>query len=382
MSLIQEPSTELRLPAAPACRAPSDVLKVAIVGCGKIADAHVEEVGKRPEARVVALCDREPLMAEQLGARYGIEPQYSDLGRLLAAEKPDVVHIATPPQSHSALARQALEAGCHVFVEKPVTLDAGSTRALVEYAQRCGRKLTVGYSTLFEPPAVRLREMVRGGTLGEPVHLESFYGYDLSSPFGAALLADPDHWVRKLPGQLFHNVLDHVVGKVVEYLPDERPAVTARAFTRSQSRTGPPLLDELRVILEGERTSAYLTFTAHARPVGHYLRLFGTANTAHADFAARLVTLEERPRLPGALGRLQPGFGKARQYAREAFQNLRAFARSEFHFFAGMNRLVAGFYASILQDTDPPIPYRDIIRVGEIMDEIWSQVAAQQEALG
>jgi ornithine cyclodeaminase/alanine dehydrogenase-like protein (mu-crystallin family) len=74
-------------------------LKVVIVGCGKIADAHVEEVGKVTLAEVVAVCDREALMAEQLAVRYGVPRHFSDFAAMLDAVRPDVVHITTPPQS-------------------------------------------------------------------------------------------------------------------------------------------------------------------------------------------------------------------------------------------------------------------------------------------
>src|ERR1043165_332071 len=64
------------------------VLKVAVVGCGKIADGHVEEIQKMPErARVVAVCDREILLAEQIAVRYGIAGRYDRFEELLDREK-------------------------------------------------------------------------------------------------------------------------------------------------------------------------------------------------------------------------------------------------------------------------------------------------------
>src|ERR1700722_8648497 len=107
-------------------------LKIAIVGCGKIADGHIEEILKMPEvARVVAVCDLELLMAEQVALRYRIDRFYDRFDRLLDTERPDVVHITTPPQSHLPLALAALDAGCHVYVEKPFTLCAADLRALL-----------------------------------------------------------------------------------------------------------------------------------------------------------------------------------------------------------------------------------------------------------
>lgn len=76
----------------------------------------MEEILKIPSVQLVAACDREPIMAEQLAVRYSIPHWYSAVAEMLETEKPDVLHITTPPQSHLALARQAFEARCHVFL--------------------------------------------------------------------------------------------------------------------------------------------------------------------------------------------------------------------------------------------------------------------------
>jgi predicted dehydrogenase len=123
-------------------------LKVVLVGCGKIADGHIEEIMKMPErARVVAVCDREGLMAEQIAVRYGIPRFYDRYEAMLAEESPDVVHVTTPPQSHLRLASAAIDAGCHVYVEKPLCLNGADTRALLDHAERARRKLTIGYTS-------------------------------------------------------------------------------------------------------------------------------------------------------------------------------------------------------------------------------------------
>src|SRR5688572_12588724 len=99
-------------------------LNVGIIGCGKIADVHAEQIRHTPGCHLVAVCDREPLMALQLAERFGVDRTFVDSDDLLTQMKPDVVHITTPPQSHHAIARRCLEAGSHVYVEKPFTLDA------------------------------------------------------------------------------------------------------------------------------------------------------------------------------------------------------------------------------------------------------------------
>ena len=350
-------------------------LKIAIVGCGKIADAHAEEIRRIPSARLLAVCDLEPIMAEQLATRYAIPRWYTDVARMLETEELDVVHITTPPHSHLALTRQAVAAGCHVFLEKPVALHRSDVEAIIEEAVSTGRKLAVNYWPNFETPAVEVSRMYEAGELGDVVHLESHYGYDLGGEYGTALKRDPDHWVHRLPGKLFQNVLDHVLNKITLYLHDNEPTIHAIAYRGdgTEALSCQPL-DELRVIIHGSRTSAYATFSSRARPVGHSLRLYGTRNTVRADFAARTVVLERKQAFPSALGRLFPPFLTAKDYLRQGLANVNSFSRTRFHYFAGMHCLLTEFYLSIEKDTPPPISYREILRVSDWMDQIIEQV--------
>src|SRR5438874_2510674 len=108
------------------------MLRIAIVGCGKIADQHVQAIRRIPDCRIVSLCDRELLMARQLGERFGISQCFSDVQEMLQTTSPNVVHITTPPQSHFALANQCLEFGSHVYLEKPFTITADEAELLIQ----------------------------------------------------------------------------------------------------------------------------------------------------------------------------------------------------------------------------------------------------------
>jgi predicted dehydrogenase len=362
-------------------------LKVAIVGCGKIADGHVEEIQKMPElARVVAVCDLEPIMAEQLAGRYGIARHGSDFDKILAEERPDVVHITTPPASHLPLALKAIDAGCHVYVEKPFTLAHADSKKLVARAEEAKKKLSIGYTYLFDPPALEMRELLRQGALGDVVHVETFFGYNLDGAFGKAILGDPNHWVLKLPGQLFHNNIDHLLNKAVEFFADDEDAPPLSAFgsVRRSGRFGDErdsMMDELRLVVRGKRTTIYGTFSSHIRPAAHFVRVYGTKNTAHVDYVMRTVTLDAAPHLPSAIGRLVPAFEQAARFAKAGGKNVARFAKSEFHFFSGLNHLFRAYYRSILEDTPPPISHRDILRVSAMLDEIFSQLDAQKRGL-
>lgn len=355
-------------------------LKVAIVGCGQIADGHVSEIEKIEGADVVACCDLELLMAEQLATRYGIPAHFNDFGTMLEQAKPDVVHIATPPASHLPLALQALEAGCHLYVEKPFALDYEASVKLVQAAEAANKKLTVGHTYEYDPPAEKVREFIERGELGECVHVESYFGYNLTGPFGKVILGSPDHWVHRIPGKLFQNNINHLLNKVTEFVDDERPEIKAVGWRRRESNYGDvrdDMLDELRVIIRGEKVSAYGTFTSHVKPVAHFMRLYGTKNIIHADFNTRTVTLEHGPSLPSAIGRVVPGFQQAWEYLKATGENVGAFARSDYHFFAGLNSLISRFYGAIRDEQPLPIAYRDILRLSWMLDEIFRQIGAK-----
>jgi predicted dehydrogenase len=306
-----------------------------------------------------------------------VPAHYDDFDRMLETERPDVVHILTPPASHVLLGVRAMDAGCHVLIEKPLALTCRDAATLIAHAEKTGRRLTVGWEYFFDPPALALRELVANGVVGDPVHVESSFGFDRSGPFGDAVLKDPDYWVHSLPGKLFHNVIDHLLNKLLEWVPDDEPAVTAFGYTRRAEHYGDErdtMLDELRLVIRGRRTTAFGNVSADIRPTGHSLRLCGTANTLHVDYTTRTVVLEACPKFPSAIGRILPPFAEALEYLREGGRNVLSFARSDFHYFAGMKTLVTGLYQSIISGAPPPISYRDIRRVAMVTDEIFRQV--------
>src|SRR6202045_3166897 len=229
------------------------MLNIGIVGCRKIADGHIEEIQKLGCARVLAVCYLEPVLAEQLALRYSVPHWYTDFDRMLSEHQLDVIHIATPPQSHLALARKSAEAGCHAFLEKPLALNAADGRTLIECLQRSARKMTINYWYNFETHALALKEFVAKGNLGDPVHIESYYGYDLAGGFGGAFLSGERHWGHQLPGKLFPKLVDRPINKIPPFLPDQNLEIIARAYRRRDLNDDATngVLDELRVIILG-----------------------------------------------------------------------------------------------------------------------------------
>jgi predicted dehydrogenase len=358
------------------------MLRVAIVGCGKIADAHVAQIKRIKDCEIVGVCDREPLMAKQLYERFPIQRWFADLETLLSDAKPDVVHITTPPESHFNLAKLCLESGCHVYVEKPFTLFQEEAQRLIGLANEKGLKITAGHDDQFSHVARRMRTLIEGGFLGErPVHMESYYCYELGrSGYAGALLSDRRHWVRQLPGKLLHNIISHGIARIAEFLTTESPQVVAHGFVSPllKSLGENEIIDELRVMIcEEERTTAYFTFSSQMRPSLHQFRIYGAKNGLVLDQDQETLIKLHGTRLKSYLEKFVPPVLLAEQYLGNLATNMHTFLAGDFQMKSGMKYLIESFYRSITEGTPVPIPYREILLTAGIMDSIFAQLSRQ-----
>ena len=359
------------------------MLKIGIVGCGKIADQHVDAIHRIPDCEVVALCDREPLMAKQLGERFGISACFSELSEMLKVARLDVVHITTPPQSHYSLAKQCLESGSHVYLEKPFTITAGEAESLIRIAERCDLKITAGHNLQFTPETLEMRQLLSEGFLGgKPVHLESHFSYDLGdTTYVSALLGNRQHWVRRLPGQLLHNIISHGIAKLAEFLDDDLIEIVGTAHQSEQLKNlgAPEVLDELRVLIRDKSgTTAFFCFSTQIKGLNE-LRICGPANSVTVDIATGSLTRKQSRAYKSYLAYFIPPLKNAIEHLRNARCNVIDFLRRRRYQDFGMKELIERFYNSIRLRGEPPIPYREIILTARIMDEIFSQIYGDRE---
>jgi predicted dehydrogenase len=355
------------------------MLRVAIVGCGKIADQHVQAISRIPDCRIVSVCDRELLMAKQLGERFGVSACFSDLTKMLELTSPDAVHITTPPQGHYSLAEQCLGHGSHVYLEKPFTVTAREAHTLLHLAETYGLKITAGHNYLFTLEMLEMRRLVKTGFLGgKPVHLESHFSYDLEDArYVGPLLGNRNHWVRQLPGQLLQNVVSHGIARLAEFLDDDLTEIDARAHQSPRLRKlgGQEVLDELRVMIRDKSgTTAFFCFSTQIQPGLSQFRICGPRNSIVVDQASGSVIRNEKRSYKSYLTFFIPPLQNAREHLRNARRNLLNFAGRKLYQDSGMTELISRFYQSIRFSAPPPIPYREILLTARIMDEIFSQI--------
>ena len=322
-------------------------------------------------------------MAQQLAERFTIPGVFSNAQEMLKAVSPDVVHITTPPQSHYTLARECLEAGSHVYLEKPFTVTSEEAESLIELAENKNIKITAGHNLQFTLEMLEMRRLVREGFIGgEPAHLESYFSYDLGdATYAKALLQDQNHWVRKLPGGLLHNIISHGVAKLAEFLDDDITEITAIAGQSPllKSLGYEQILDELRVLLR-DKTGRTASFCFSTQLKGlNQLRLYGPEGSIVVDHSSGTVVRNKNRPCKSYLTYFVPPLRAAREHLRNARINVTNFVRQRLHQDSGMKEFIERFYNSVGSDSPPPIPYREIILTARIMDEIFVQIYGGQK---
>lgn len=150
------------------------MVRVAVVGLGGIGKTHSRYYTDNPDAELVALCDIDKDRVDPVAEQYGV-PAYHDLAKLIEAEEPDAISVATAgPENgghHFEPTMQAIEAGAHVLVEKPISNDIEQARSMVRAAKDRGVLLGVNLNHRFTPAADRGKRLQDDGELGDVLFL-------------------------------------------------------------------------------------------------------------------------------------------------------------------------------------------------------------------
>jgi len=261
-------------------------LRAAVVGCGLIAGAHISALKKSRGVKVVAVCDLDESLARNTAAKYGVPRSYTGIADLLSEVRPDVVHITTPPRTHLSLSLQAMSAGCHVLLEKPIALTVGEFDRMAAAAAESGVLLSTIHNVLHVPVVLKARRLMEKGLIGELVLMQITQSEDNRS----ALTTDPDHWCHRLPGGIFGEMLPH-------------PLYLARSFfgdlkvmsVHSCKRTAPAWLanDEACILLEGGRGMVTITATVRGRGNIMLIEFIGTEGRLAAALPNGIVSVHK-----------------------------------------------------------------------------------------
>ncbi len=145
-------------------------LGVGIIGCGRIFDLHMLGYRERAE-KVLAIADINQAALESRANTYGIEKKYTDYRQLLEDEEIHLVEILTPHHLHFQMCLDAIQAGKHVSLQKPPTLNIAELDQLIAAAKARGTVLRIYENFIFYPPIIKAKELVEEGAIGTPINI-------------------------------------------------------------------------------------------------------------------------------------------------------------------------------------------------------------------
>jgi predicted dehydrogenase len=160
-------------------------IKIGVIGLGGIAGgAHLPGIARCPDFELTALCDIDRENLDRMGDLYGIgaSARFTDYRELIARGGVDAVDICTPNDCHFKIAMEAVNAGKHYSIEKPVTMNAGEARTLAGRTREKNLKSMVCFSYRFKTAARYARHLVQTGVLGELYHVYAQYFQSWGNP--------------------------------------------------------------------------------------------------------------------------------------------------------------------------------------------------------
>lgn len=339
-------------------------LRVGIIGCGEVVQSqHIPSLLRIKDAEITLVCDRDEDLAKRVAQRFNIDKYYTDFSEMLEKEELDMVDICTSPKSHAALSIQAMGAGCHVLVEKPMALSLKEADDMVRASKGNKGKLCVVHNMLFEPVVMKARGMVSEGSIGDLTGIDIKFSREKDDDW----ITNKDHWSHKLLGGMFGEMLPHPIYIAQAFLGNLEPL---SVHTRKLSSYNWVVADELRVILESEKGMATITSSCNWPKDKAIVDIFGTKMNLRIDLWNSVMTTY------GVGGHARPSRGL--QNLNQSFSILASTIFTTLNvilgkFHRGHHTLIRSFIESIQNDTESPVTAeegREVVRVWEAITSV------------
>lgn len=350
-----------RMPNVPA---PRETLRIGILGAGQMARQHARAIARLRGATVHAVVDPDPASLEEIRRVQPAAIGFASADDLMISKLVDVVHICAPPDTHERLTEQALDAGLHVYVEKPFVETRIAATRLARLAERKGLKICAGHQLLYEPPTLRALELLPA--LGELTHVESYFSFRAmkNRASGRAPLRDDLQLL---------DILPHPVYLLLEFL--ER--ATEGTMQLVSVEIGPR--GTVHALVRRGSLTATLVVTLDGRPVESYLRLVGTNGSLHADYVRSTV---QRNIGPGASGidKLVSPYRLAWQLFTGTTQAMGNRFIKRQQSYPGLAEIFSAFYDSIRENRPSPVSRSNLIETVAICEKIAESLRAAYPA--
>ena len=335
-------------------------LRIAFVGAGQMARHHLDAIKRvATPATIVGVYDGASDRVAEFAAASGARA-FASLETMLAEAKPDVVHICTPPVAHFAAARAALEAGAHVYVEKPFALTVAEAHALLDIARSRGLLVCAGHQLLRDPAYETL--LGRAAELGTLVNADSHFAF-------RPVAIDPERGSPRALSQLLIDILPHPLYSLIAVL--ERFGPAGHPIELEWSHAEPT---EVQAIVRRGSLMGRLSVSLRARPVASSLTLTGTNGSLSCDFVRSILIGVANPGTEALEKILNPIAEGAQLMTRTCSSLARRFTSGGSY--PGLAELIGAFYAAAANGGASPVPPEHLVTVAEIFERMVAQIEA------
>ena len=322
--------------------------RVGLVGAGYVSEFHIRALRRLPGVRIVGITDLLEERAHAVAARFGIAA-YPSL-EAIAETGLDVVHVLTPPASHTTVALDALRRGCHVLVEKPLATSVEECDRLAAESAAVGRHVCVSHSMLADPTFVRLVEAVRNGAVGDLLSVDIFRSSIYPPYHGGPLppqYGDGGYPFRDLGVHALY-MLSELLGPIEDITPEFRTAGALAADPNLH-------FDEWRALVRCVRGSGHVQLSWNVRPLQHLLMVQGTRGTLRADLYSMFVSGRRNTLAPKAIERVLNAVTESAQSATGVVWGAGRFVAGRVLPYQGLHNLVREFYRCLAEDRPMPV---------------------------
>ena len=240
-----------RLMTTPTSTPPSQMIRVGLLAYGAIGHEHNQAVAHTDGLVLTAVCDTNP---ERIQAALELAPEsatFTDATQMLDSGLIDLVVISTPPNSHYFWAKESLERGIHVVLEKPMALTSAECDELIAWANSKDLLLTVYQNRRFDPDFVTMRRLISEGAIGQPFAYESFVG-------GYSRPCDYWHSMADVSGGAIFDWGSHYLDQVLNLFPQQVALVSGHNHKRHWDHVTNADHAEVRITFEDGVTATFI----------------------------------------------------------------------------------------------------------------------------
>ncbi|CAI6081236.1 Gfo/Idh/MocA family protein [Cohnella sp. JJ-181] len=346
-------------------------IKIGIVGTGSISNYHMKAYRNNADAEIYAVCDMNAQRAEAQAAAFGASQVYTDYAGMMADPQVDAVSICTWNNTHAPFAIQALEAGKHVLVEKPLCMTVQEALEVEKAVMKSGKQLQIGYVRRYDPNAAMLKGWITAGEVGSIYYAKASSIRRLGNPggwfadktrSGGGPLIDLGVHIIDLCWYLMGRPkVKSVSGNTYKKL-GQRNHVQGLSFYKSadydaESNTVEDMANALIRFENGASLMVDVSFTLHARRDESSVRLYGDKGGLEIDPEVLLISEKSN-----TIVTVTPQTDHASFDADQAFQNE-----------------IDHFIACCREDRSPLSPVQDGVEMMKILCGIYESAEQGRE---